>query len=87
MAVYLLNLFDLLCTVYALQHGAKELNPAMQSIPSMIFYKVVVVGALCWWLHNRPERAAKIGLALCTAVFAVLAVWHIVNIFYLEVLL
>lgn len=84
MTAYLLNLFDLLCTLYALRRGAEELNPLMQSIPVMVAYKVIVVGVLCWWLHNRPERAAKIGLALCAAVYAVLAVWHIYNIFFLE---
>lgn len=80
MTAYLLNLFDLLCTLFALRHGAEELNPLMQSIPFMVAYKVIVVGVLCWWL----QRHSKIGLALCTAVYAVLAVWHIYNIFFLE---
>ena len=84
MTAYLLNIFDLLCTLYALRMGAEEVNPLMRCIPVMVAYKVLVVGLLCWWLHNRPERAAKIGLALCTAVYAVLAVWHIYNIFFLE---
>lgn len=87
MTAYLLNLFDLLCTLYALRRGAEELNPLMANPIIMVAYKVIVVGVLCWWLHNRPERAAKIGLALCTAVYAVLAVWHIGNIIFVEVLL
>lgn len=87
MIAYWLNLFDLLCTLYALSRGAEELNPLMQSVPVMVAYKVIVVGVLCWWLHNRPERAAKIGLALCTAAYAVLGLWHIGNIIFVEVLL
>lgn len=80
MTAYCLNIFDLLCTLYALRRGAEELNPLMANPSVMVAYKVIVVGVLCWWLHNRPERAAKIGLALCTAVYSVLGLWHIVNI-------
>lgn len=80
MTAYFLNLFDLACTLEALRQGVKEANPFMQSVPVMIFYKIVIVGGLLLWLSNRPERAAKWGLRGCTAVYAVLALWHCMGI-------
>lgn len=74
MTLYLLNLADLFFTLHALSHGAVELNPLMQNIPFMIFYKTVIIGLLCWWLRKR------INLLPLTAVFAVVNVWHIINI-------
>ena len=67
---YPLNLLDLFLTLYALSLGCEELNPLMQSPAVMLFYKVIIVGGLCWWLSRRTERVAKWGLNLCTAVFA-----------------
>ena len=80
MTAYALNLFDLLCTLYALSMGAEELNPLMQSVQVLVAYKVVVVGGLLWWLSGRPERAARIGLKICTAAYAALAVYHVVGL-------
>ena len=80
MTAYILNLFDLFFTLHALRHGAVELNPLMQCIPVQILFKVFVVGVLCWWLSHRPERIARIGLWVCTAVFTAVNMWHIVNI-------
>lgn len=77
---YLLNLFDLACTLYALDMGAKELNPFMQSVPFMVFYKIVVVGGLLFWLASRSERVARKGIKACTVAYAALAVWHCVGI-------
>ena len=82
MTAYLLNLFDLAFTLYALSHGARELNPLMQSVPIMIAYKVFVIGAICWVLHRlREYRLARFGLKFATALFAVVNLWHIFNIF------
>lgn len=74
---YLLNLFDLCCTLYALPRGAVELNPLMRCVPVMIVYKVAVVGELLWWLSRRPERLARAGMWLCTAVYAALCARHL----------
>lgn len=41
---YTLNLIDLFCTLWALRHGAVELNPLMQSVTVMVGYKVIIVG-------------------------------------------
>lgn len=82
MTAYLLNLLDLLLTLHALRHGAVELNPLLQSVPVMIFCKVFVVGALCWWLSKSEEKIARVGLKICTVWFAVIDVWHIFNIFW-----
>lgn len=84
MIPYILNLFDLFCTLYALNLGASELNPLMQNIPVMIVSKVVIVGILCWWLSHRPERIARIGLWVCTAFYAALAVWHGAGIYMIS---
>ena len=80
MTAYALNLFDLLCTLYALRLGCTELNPLMQSVPVMVAYKVIVVGGLLRWLSGRPERAARMGLRICTAVYGLLAVYHAVGL-------
>ena len=48
MTLYLLNLADLLFTLHAISHGGVELNPLMQCIPFMVFYKTIVMGALIW---------------------------------------
>ena len=75
---YALNLLDLFCTLWALRHGAVELNPLMESIPAMVVYKLVVVGLLAAWLSRRPERLARMGLRLCTAAYTILACYHII---------
>ena len=80
MTAYILNLFDLGFTLYALSHGVKELNPFMQCVPFQIFYKVFVVGALLYGLSKVNSRLARFGLKIATAVYAVVNVWHIVNI-------
>ena len=77
MTLYLLNLADLLFTIHAIRHGGTELNHLMRCIPFMVFYKTIVMGALIWWLRKR------INLLPLTAVFAVVNVWHIVNLIYI----
>ena len=78
MIVYILSLVDLACTLLALRLGCWELNPLMQSVPVLVVYKLVVVGLLAAWLSRRQERLARTGLRLCTAVYAVLACYHLV---------
>ncbi|MDO5765117.1 MAG: DUF5658 family protein [Elusimicrobiales bacterium] len=78
MSLYACNLFDLVCTLYALSLGAMELNPLMASVPVMVVYKLAVVGVLAAWLSRRREKLARMGLRLCTAVYAVLALYHLV---------
>lgn len=78
MTAYTLNLLDLFFTLHALAHGAVEANPLMRCVPIMIFYKVIVIGALCAWLHKQN---AKFALCICAAVYAAVNVWHIVNLF------
>ena len=80
MLVYLLNLIDLACTLYALPLGAEELNPLMASVPVMVGYKVVIVGALLWWLSTRRERAARYALYVAAVVYGAVDVYHMINI-------
>lgn len=80
MTVYILNLIDLACTLYALSIGATELNPLMASVPVMVGYKVVIVGALLWWLSRQRERAARYALYVATVVYGAVDVYHIINI-------
>ena len=79
MTAYLLNLIDLALTLYALSHGARELNPLMMCVPFMIAYKVFVVGALIWWLSKRSEPIARYGVCVITAVYGAVVLWHIFN--------
>ena len=79
MTAYLLNLLDLAITLYALSIGCAELNPLMQPMPIMIFYKLVVVGLLCWVLQHFAEggnKAARWGLSICAAVYTALCIYH-----------
>ena len=83
MTTYILNLFDLVCTLYVMSIGVAELNPLFrttQTVPVMIAYKVFLVGGLLWWLSHRTERIAHIGLKVCEAAYAAVAVWHIAGL-------
>ena len=79
---YALNILDLLFTLYALSHGAVELNPIMRNVPFMVFSKTVIIGALLWWLSNRRERLARFGLGMITVYYVAVVLWHIVNLMY-----
>ena len=82
MTAYILNLFDLVCTLWVMSIGVGELNPLFRdphTIPAMIVYKVFVVGGLLWWLSQRTERMAHIGLRVCTVAYAAVTVWHIIG--------
>lgn len=77
---YTLNLLDLFCTLWALRHGAVELNPLMRSVTVMVGYKVVIVWVLLWWLSTRRERAARYALYVAVVVYGAVDVYHIINI-------
>ena len=77
---YALNLIDLSCTLWALRHGAVELNPLMREVTVMVGYKVVIVGALLWWLSTRRERAARYALYVAAAIYGAVDVYHMINI-------
>lgn len=77
---YALNLIDLFCTLWALRHGAVELNPLMREVTVMVGYKVVIVGTLLWRLSTRRERAARYALYVAAAVYGVVDLYHMINI-------
>ena len=77
---YILNLLDLFCTLWALHGGAVELNPLMRSVTVMVGYKVIIVGALLWWLSRQRERAARYALCAAAVVYGAVDVYHIINI-------
>lgn len=77
---YVLNLIDLSCTLWALHDGAVELNPLMREVTVMVGYKVVIVGALLWWLSRQRERAARYALYVAAVVYGAVDVYHIINI-------
>lgn len=80
MIAYTLNLLDLFCTLWALRHGAVELNPLMRIVTVMVGYKVIIVGGLLWWLSRQRERAAQYALYVAAVVYGAVDVWHIINI-------
>ena len=82
MIAYTLNLLDLFCTLWALRHGAAELNPLMRSVTVMVGYKVIIVGALLWWLSRQRERSARYALYIATAVYGAVCVWHAVGLLF-----
>lgn len=77
---YALNLIDLSCTLWALRHGAVELNPLMREVTVMVGYKVIIVWGLLWWLSTRRERAARYALYVAAVVYGAVDVDHIINI-------
>lgn len=77
---YALNLIDLSCTLWALRHGAVELNPLMRSVTVMVGYKVIIVWVLLRWLSRQRERAARYALYAATVVYGAVDVYHIINI-------
>lgn len=77
---YALNLIDLSCTLWALRHGAVELNPLMREVTVMVGYKVGAVWGLLWWISTRRERAARYALFLAVALYGAVDVYHIINI-------
>ena len=77
---YALNLIDLFCTLWALRHGAVELNPLMRSVTVMVGYKVVIVWGLLWWLSRQRKRAARYALYVAAAVYGAVDVYHMINI-------
>lgn len=77
---YALNLIDLSCTLWALHGGAVELNPLMREVTVMVGYKVIIVGALLWWLSRQRERAARYALYVAAVVYGAVDVYHIINI-------
>lgn len=78
---YPLNLLDLLFTLYAINHGIPEANPFMRNPVVMVFYKVVIIGVLCWWLNRRSEPIARVGLLICTIYYGIVNIYHILNLF------
>ena len=83
MTTYILNLFDLVCTLWVMSIGVGELNPLFRdpsTIPVMIVYKVFLVGGLLWWLSQRTERIAHIGLKVCMVAYVAVTAWHITGI-------
>lgn len=79
-ATYVLNLLDLFCTLWALHGGAVELNPLMRKVTVMVGYKVVIVGALLWWLSTRKERVARYALYVAAVVYGAVDLYHMINI-------
>lgn len=77
---YSLNLIDLSCTLWALRHGAVELNPLMREVTVMVGYKVIIVWALLWWLSRQRERAARYALYVAAAAYGAVDVYHMINI-------
>nr|DAQ84334.1 MAG TPA: 50S ribosomal protein L2 [Caudoviricetes sp.] len=80
MIAYVLNLLDLFCTLWALRHGAVELNPLMREVTVMVGYKVIIVGVLLWWLSRQQEMAARYALYVAAVVYGAVDVYHIINI-------
>ena len=80
MTTYTLNILDLLLTLHALNNGATELNPLMQSVPLMVAWKVIGVGVLCWSLGHITKggnMVARWGLKFLTAVYTAVNLYHI----------
>lgn len=78
MTLYLLNLADLISTLYALSIGAVEMNPIMNfaiSVHPVVFTAIkLLVFPLCWWLRDKQSYPYMVGA------FGATVWWNIVNI-------
>ena len=81
--LYALNLIDLACTLYAIRIGATELNPLMRCVSVLAVYKLIVVGALLWWLSRQRGRLVRVGLNICTVVYATLDLYHLISLIWI----
>ncbi len=81
-AVIGLNWIDLICTLWALRHGAVELNPLMQSVTLMLWYKGAVVPLLALWLNAQGTQEARRGLRICAIVYGAVCVWHAAGLWF-----
>lgn len=86
MVAYLLNIVDMLFTMYVISDGGIELNPMVNTILEydgalFVFLKIVVAGVLFWWLERKAKlhKVAQQGLRAITIFYAILVLWHIVN--------
>lgn len=79
-AVIVLNWLDLICTIWALRRGCVELNPLMQSVVAMLWYKGAVVPLLALWLDARGTQEARRGLRICAVVYGAVCLWHAVGL-------
>ena len=77
---YALNLIDLSCTLWALHYGVMEMNPLMQSVTIMMWYKGIVVPLLALWLDSRGTQEARRGLRICAGVYGAVCLWHAVGL-------
>lgn len=79
-AVIGLNFCDLACTLWALRRGCVELNPLLQSVVTMVWYKAAVVPLLTLWLAACGTKEARRGLNVCAVVYGAVCVWHAVGL-------
>ena len=84
---YVLSLFDLACTLYLTSKFGNDVegNPIGRWLLSdkwaMVFFKVVVVGALIFLLWRfRDNNIARWGMYIACGVYVALAIYHIVLI-------
>ena len=84
---YLLSLFDLACTLYLTARFGNdvEANPFGKWLLSdkwaTVIFKVVVVGAMIYLLYRfRSYDIARYGMYVALAVYALLAIYHIILI-------
>lgn len=74
MIPYLLNLIDIITTLYALNRGAVEANPIMAAVIGVhpllfVFVKAVLAFPLCLWISRRASTETYI--AACIFLVAV----------------
>lgn len=74
--VYILNLFDLICTLFLLQFGAIELNPLLQNPIIMVLIKTLLVGGILIFIVKFPTTIGYIGLKFLLVLYSLVIIWH-----------
>ena len=83
-ACMLLNSADALFTYYYMTHGGSELNPAMAWVMKygmgwFMALKLIGANALILFIgyHFSDSAMARVGLAVGTAAYSLLLMWHL----------
>ena len=77
MILYALNLADLATTLYALGHGAVELNPIVAALPPAAFAAAkIALYPLCRWLAGRESYPYLVGALAATAWWNLMYIWY-----------
>lgn len=86
LTLFSLNVFDAIATIVLLDRGAVELNPVMGLLIDLgvgyfLAFKILFVGTFTWiLLYLSFDRHVNRVIMAFTAVYALLTMYHLINL-------